>query len=82
MDHFFNKKIPYNLTIFNFRKWINYYQIQQYFYKNFILENVFLMASAIEEFIFKNQKQLSCGKYFLWTNDSWFIGIAYFFEIW
>ena len=51
-NHFFKKKIPYNLTICNFRKWINYYQIQQFVYKNFVLENIFLMVSAIKEFIF------------------------------
>ena len=51
-------------------------------YKNFVLENIFLMVSAIKEFIFKNQKRWSCGKSFLWKNDSWFIRIAWFFKIW
>ena len=41
----------------NFRKGINYFQIQQFVYKNFVLENVCLVVSAIEEFIFKNQKR-------------------------
>ena len=34
-----------------------FYQIQQFVYKNFFLENVFLIVSAIKEFIFKNQKR-------------------------
>ena len=37
-----------------FEKQINYYQIQQFVYKNIVLENVFLMVAAIKEFIFKN----------------------------
>ena len=72
----FQKKIPYNVTIFNFRKWINYYQIPQFIYKNFVLENVFLTVLAIKEFSFKNQKRWRCGKSLLWKNDSWFIRIA------
>ena len=36
---------------------MNYYQIQQFVYKNFVLENVLLMVSAIKEFILKNRKQ-------------------------
>ena len=42
--------MPYNCTISNFRKWINYYQIQQFVYKNFVMKNVFLLISAIKEF--------------------------------
>ena len=57
-NHFFKKKIPYNLTISNFRKWINYYQIQQFVYENFVLKNVSLMVSTIKEFIFKNVKDV------------------------
>ena len=49
--------IPYNLIISNFRKRINYYQIQQFVHKNFVLENVFLMFSAIKELIFKIERQ-------------------------
>ena len=48
MDHFFRKKILYNLTVSDLIKWINYYQIQQFVYKNFVLENRFLMGSAIK----------------------------------
>ena len=69
MNHFFREKISHNLTISNFRKWINYYQIQQFVYKSFVLENVFLLVSAIKEFIFKNQKRWSCGKSFLFQNS-------------
>ena len=36
---------------------MNYYQMQQFVYKNFVMENVFLMVSGIKEFIFKNQNQ-------------------------
>ena len=36
---------------------MNYYQIQQFLKKKFVLENVFLMILAIKEFIFKNQKR-------------------------
>ena len=32
---------------------MNYYQIQQFFYKNFVLGNIFLMVSAIKKFILK-----------------------------
>ena len=34
---FFREKILYNLTVSNFLNWINYYQIQQFVHKNFIL---------------------------------------------
>ena len=54
MDHLFWKKIFYNLIVSNFLKWMNYYEIQQLVYKNFILHNWFLMISVIKEFIFKN----------------------------
>ena len=73
---FQRKKIPYNLTISNFRKWTNCYQIQQFVYKNFVLENVLLIVSANKEFIFKNQERWRCGKSSLWKNHSWFIRIA------
>ena len=54
MNYFFKKKTLYNLTVSDFRKGINYYQIQQFVYKNFVLENFFKMFSAIKKFIFKN----------------------------
>ena len=38
---FFQQKILYNLTVSNFMKWIIYHQIQQFVYKNFVLENWF-----------------------------------------
>ena len=54
MNNFFKEKILYNLAVSNFWKLINYYQIQQFVYKNFVLENWFLMVSAVIEFTFKN----------------------------
>ena len=41
----------------HFLEWINYNQIQLFLYKNFVLENWFLMVSVIEEFISKNWEQ-------------------------
>ena len=54
INHFFKKKILYSLTVSNFLKWINYYQIQKIVFKNFVLEISFWMLSVIKEFIFKN----------------------------
>ena len=51
----FQEKNSLQLNHFQFSK-MNYYQIQQFVYKNFVLENVFLMVSAIKKFIFENQK--------------------------
>ena len=51
---FFRKKFLYNFTVSNFLKCINYYQIQKFVYKNFVLENLFLMVLAIKEFVSKN----------------------------
>ena len=39
---------------------MNYYQIQQFVYKNFVLKNCFFIISAIKEFTFKNRKRSSC----------------------
>ena len=47
-NHFFKKKIPYNLKISNFWKWINYYQIQQFVYKNFVLESEKMIHDLLE----------------------------------
>ena len=63
-------------------KWINYYQIQQFVYKNFILENYFLMISTIKEFIFKNQKRLICIEYFHRKNKLWFKKLQSFSKNW
>ena len=54
--YFKHKKTAFNkfyfyLAVSNFFKLISYYQIQQFVYKNFVLENLFLMVSAIKEFI-------------------------------
>ena len=64
MVHFFKKKILYNLTASYFWNWINYYQIQQFVYKNFVLKNCFFIITAIKEFIFKNRKPSSCRESF------------------
>ena len=48
---FFKEKDSLQLNHFQFSK------IQQFVYKNFVLENVFLMVLDIKEFIFKNQKR-------------------------
>ena len=61
---FFRKKILYNLTVSYFWNWINYYQIQQFVYKYFVLKNCFFIISAIKEFIFKNRKRSSCRESF------------------
>ena len=68
MNHFFRQKISDNLTISNFRKWINYYQIQQFFHKNFVLKNVFLMVSDIKEFIFYYLSIFAWGLIFVQEN--------------
>ena len=50
-ESFFQEKDSLQLTVSNFLKGLNYYQIQQFFYKNIVLENCFLMISAIKEII-------------------------------
>ena len=74
--------ILYKLTVSNFLKWINCYQIQQFVYKNFVLENWFLLVSAIKEFISKNWERQSYEDSFSRKNDSRFIRIASFCKIW
>ena len=61
---FFKKKFLYNMNVSYFLNWINYYQIQQFVNKNFVLKNCFSIISAIKEFIFKNWKQSSCRESF------------------
>ena len=46
--------------LFLFKQKINYYQIQQFVYKNFVVKNYFFIISTIKEFIFKNWKRSSC----------------------
>ena len=70
------------MTVSYFWNWINYYQIQQIVHKNFVVENWFLMVSAIKEFISENWKRQSCEDCFSWKKDLWFIRIASFFKIW
>ena len=49
MVHFFRKKILYNLTVSYFWNWINYYQIQQFVYKNFLLlSNILVFRRGIK----------------------------------
>ena len=80
--HFFRKKILYNMTVSYFWNWINYYQIQQFVYKHFVLKICFFIIPAIKEFIFKNWKRSSCRESFSLKNEPWFIRIASFLKIW
>ena len=66
---FFQGEDFLQLECFQFIKSINYYQIQQFVYKHFILENCFLMILAVKEFIFKNGKSSRCKESFPRKND-------------
>ena len=50
-ESFYQEKDSLQLNCFQFLKWINYYQIQQFVYKSFVLENWVLIVSTIKEFI-------------------------------
>ena len=51
MDHFFKKKILYNWAVLNFWKLINYHEIQQFVYKNSILEYYFQRFQPLKNFL-------------------------------